>query len=322
MRFPTKDTERWQEIRVYLLSHYTYETLKQMGDRFGVSKVSVGNWLRKLGLKKPHVKKGISPELAADIKRLWDAGLSRVKVARTLGIPEFLVKKYVRWVLGGVRQHEYFFHQLTPASVYVLGFFFADGNLYPREGHKDLVRFYQMDEAYIRELQAIVGGGLVTQSSQSGIWELRICSDVMSVRLQELGLCARKSYTDLHVPEEITDEVFPHFLRGLVDGDGCIRFTHGCPTVVLVGGKTLLRGCADRVQRLVGHRGKLSVCCKKGRLVSTPAGVSEATIDTYSLYYGRRSGVECVLDWLYSGTGPALVRKRKIALRVVGGSEF
>ena len=82
----------------------------------------------------------------------------------------------------------------------------------------------------------------------SNFYTLAITNKHMANTLKSIGIVENKSLT-LHFPDVINDELLPHFLRGLWDGDGFIekkRFRTGCTGTIF-----LLNEIVDKVSKIL-----------------------------------------------------------------------
>jgi len=310
----------FKEQNEYILNNYRYKKASELAMAVGLkSKQSVLNRLKKMGIhSKPCTV--LRPEICKDIRKLWENGFSCNEVAGVLGLGRPLVAQEIN--KNPVREYEYMFHTLTPLSSYILGFLYADGSVSERdETRKKQVRFCQSNEPYLKKVARAIGvrEDRVRYSGRGG-YVLSISSDIMVDRLIELGCVPNKTYADLKVPEEITDGLFPHFLRGYFDGDGSlsVKTDRGLlfPSVILYGGKSFTISLLNRINTLWGYVGKAGISCKKGREVSTPAGGSKATIDLWSAYYGKKRGAVGLLKKIYSNAGIYLDRKYQRFLKI------
>ena len=117
--------------------------------------------------------------------------------------------------------NETFFDVLDKTSAYVLGLWFADGYMYNAARKFRVSITLKGSDSYlihrIAELwQAPVYKGVYNGFSRTTV---QVNSEYMFNRLLELGGTPRKSLT-LKFPK-IDEELYPHFIRGYFDGDGC-----------------------------------------------------------------------------------------------------
>lgn len=134
--------------------------------------------------------------------------------------------------------HDFFKNVTSEIQAYLLGFIYADGNvssdryflnIHVTESDKyiiDLFMQYISPDAklYINKGSTFISRGKEYTSKPS--IKLTIGSSIIVKDLENLGVCSRKTWEELHIPK-IPKKLIKHFIRGYFDGDGC--FT-GCIT--------------------------------------------------------------------------------------------
>lgn len=120
---------------------------------------------------------------------------------------------------------------LTPFGAYFAGYFCADGNISSCKSPRASI--CSVDEQILTDIAKAIDYPLPLKSSirtrASGVCEGKTHRPIFQIgfayrprdRLLELGYGPRKTGRE-HIPEEITDDLFPRFLRGLSDGDGSL----------------------------------------------------------------------------------------------------
>lgn len=127
------------------------------------------------------------------------------------------------------RVNEAFFDSWTQEMAYVLGYFYADGSLedasYLRGKY---IRVSSVEKYSILRIKRWLGSEH-TIVEQKSTWEngktrylLRIGSHKLYDRLTSIGLHPNKSLT-IEFPD-IPKDYIHHFVRGYLDGDGCVYF--------------------------------------------------------------------------------------------------
>lgn len=159
-----------------------------------------------------------------------------------------------------------YFDQWSPDMAYVLGFLFADGTIGKNlkgvgiliaskdEAVLEFIRSQICPEKKIYRYDAKVDDrGSVTQPQSY----LVLGSKVLVRRLMSLGMMPHKTYNDDPYPE-IPDEMFPHFVRGYLDGDGCTSINNrDVCTISFVGSVGFITGLAQQLQNLANIRTSL-----------------------------------------------------------------
>jgi hypothetical protein len=110
----------------------------------------------------------------------------------------------------------------TPESAYFLGWVLTDGYIYSRSvGHDSSTVVFDLKDREVTELLCkILEHPKEPQYTSRGYWKLRASSVHLVKRLEELGIGSAKSLTVPLPP--VFDEVFSHFVRAVVEGDGSL----------------------------------------------------------------------------------------------------
>lgn len=110
------------------------------------------------------------------------------------------------------------FDKWTPRMAYLLGFLVSDGNV--RENNLSWGQSHLSGQQHLEALWPYVGGNIYGPDKKDG-YRLVVYSRHLSQRVQQLGVPPAKSLI-VHMPD-VPQEVLDHFVRGVVDGDGCFR---------------------------------------------------------------------------------------------------
>jgi hypothetical protein len=196
-----------------------------------------------------------------------------------------------------------FFKTWNRDMAYVLGYWFADGNMYTQKNCGSyIVSIGSKDIEHLERLRAVIGVGKLTRITGSDVFKLVICRKEMYEDLLRLGGKERKSLT-LTWPE-VPDEYLAHFIRGYVDGDGSLMWHRSGssihPLISAVGTRAFLTNLAAAIQDATG----------------IPAPIchfDKNTSDTWVVkWYGVRA--KCLAIWLYyNDQGLSLARKATFA---------
>jgi len=138
-----------------------------------------------------------------------------------------------------------FFKKWSPQMAYILGFTFADGNIYKTTLAWDLK---EDRELLIKMNQAMDSNYPINQRKNS--YRLRISNPLVVDDLNKLGVFPNKSKV-MEFPN-IPEEYFPHFVRGFFDGDGwiCTRKNRNEISVGFSSGsKVFLKELAKRLSK-------------------------------------------------------------------------
>ena len=127
--------------------------------------------------------------------------------------------------------HEYLDNIDTEAKAYFLGLMYADGCVSPKNGNRQhrMTISITAEDGYIFEhfsdltskkadfknSPSIVKAGCKPQ------YQFRVTSNKIGEKLIEFGCYSNKSRIGMKFPE-LPEEMYKHFIRGFLDGDGCI----------------------------------------------------------------------------------------------------
>ncbi len=194
-----------------------------------------------------------------------------------------------------------FFRVWSAEMAYVLGYWWADGCMYIKPSttaHE--VKFASNDRSHLELIANIIGESQHTRrvTKNSNCYDMTYCSKEMYYDLLALGGTPRKSHTTT-MPNVPVDLV-PHFVRGLVDGDGTLVWNGDRPVIQIYSASSmLLSGLGQTIEATTG--------------IPTPNIVANR-----ELYYIKWSTTraKCLAAWLYvENPGIALDRKAAIAAK-------
>jgi hypothetical protein len=192
-----------------------------------------------------------------------------------------------------------FFKTWNHHMAYVLGYWFADGNMYFQSGAGGyFVSIGSKDVEHLQYMQEVIGAGTLRQKTRSEVYELVICRKAVFDDLLQLGGRVRKSLT-LTWPS-VPSEFLTDFIRGYIDGDGSLDWKETQPRITAVGSENFLMGMASAIEMTAGiatptyhHHGRFG---RIGRI----------------FWYGLHA--KCLAIWLYDNNQePCLARKKAIA---------
>lgn len=121
--------------------------------------------------------------------------------------------------VGGRRVNIDFFKTWTNEMAYVLGFIYTDGNI-----SNNTLSISQNERYILEEIKNAMESTNAISERKNGknvLYTLRIYRKEMIEDLKRIGLTEGKSRV-ITFPE-VPDEYMPHFIRGVIDGDGWIQ---------------------------------------------------------------------------------------------------
>lgn len=115
------------------------------------------------------------------------------------------------------------FHNLTPESLYWLGWLATDGCIYwnPSKGYRIQLKLQKSDKALVERFADFVGAKPPIPASDRPAWVAAVVNNIMGAKLSEYGITPNKSSSlEIKNPEIIKA---PEFWRGAFEGDGSFR---------------------------------------------------------------------------------------------------
>lgn len=240
--------------------------------------------------------------LLQNIMSLYAAGMTIRDISHVLGMTHSRIHRTL--VRAGVPRrppcHRTYtcrhdaFAILDAASCYWAGFLAADGCV---SGHTLLVELSAKDVNHLEKLKSFLGfSGSVKHRVRQGRPYVRLCvtsRQIIADLEKHFGILPRKSLR-LEPPSYVPGEHVRHFVRGLIDGDGCV---HKRKSVSLVGTHALLKWVIDKIHKTCGISMHLSPRTRK-----------------HTVWNGNVSGrlrALVVLSWLYDGVRTDMLMERK-----------
>lgn len=160
----------------------------------------------------------------AKITEMYTSGTRTTVIAEYFGVSTSAIRQRLRklGISNGEKRREpvysvntEFFLTWSPEMAYVLGFILTDGSV-----SKDALSISQKDKAPLAYIQRVMNA---TQpiKKRGNLHTLIISRKSIVEDLNAFGISQNKSLT-VELPY-IDDEVFPDFLRGVIDGDGYVH---------------------------------------------------------------------------------------------------
>ena len=202
--------------------------------------------------------------------------------------------------MGRPPRHAEFFRVWTPEMAYVLGYWWADGYMYLKPHGAHEIEIASNDRDHLEMMANVIGGtySLRKVSSTSNCYEITFCSKEMYQDILAHGGTPRKSRT-IGFPY-VPPELLPHFVRGVVDGDGTLAWNGDRPVLhIYSGSRQFLFDIAAAIEHATG-------------MYAPNVNANRA------LWYIKWSTIRAksLASWLYfDNPGIALERKRAIATK-------
>lgn len=287
------------------------ETFKSICADYGFEKNAFARYLDKKGYRKKKVidknRKHIEATKLANAYNMLQNGKSLSYVSKVLHVTVGLLRRELRDIYnwkalddGKKAVDDFYFHDINTAEkAYWLGFFAADGY---NNSNTHTIEFCLQDQdkyavenfAKAIKSQYKISKKIVAFKYVS--WRISIKSLQMSQDLESLGFGCQKTYNKTW--PELKEEMYPHLVRGLVDGDGCIPTT----ATGRIGTMEISAGSEQFVQQAVSFLLDHGFCCYWQKDKRTKSG--------YRIIFYRDS-TRKLLDWCYRDSTETTRLKRK-----------
>lgn len=202
----------------------------------------------------------LNTTITADIFAKYTAGWSCATLATQYGVCDETIRKCL--IKNGILRRsmcgrhlttiidESVFDSITPESAYWIGFLMADGNVYLKRhcislklAEKDAEHIYKF-QTFLHTNYAVTHYSATCTNNNKAYAAVRLCiySKRLTEKLATYGVLPNKSFTAKAVNVETNRD----FWRGVVDGDGCLRFCKNgnnikYPHVDLIGSLDLMQ---------------------------------------------------------------------------------
>lgn len=323
MRPPLTEQEQLQIIELYKTGNYSY---KDLAKRFNKCHQAIYRCLKSNNIKARPMNY-INEQQIDEMVSLFQTGLyTYVDLGKKFGITGTQVGRL--FSKRGIKarslseifrkypiKEDYFDNMDSPEKLYFLGWLYSDGynnirnnavQLSLKEDDKDiLVKLNNL-------IQPTKPLGYIDMSKQrerptsfrnsKNCYRLSIVNKHISQRLVELGVTQAKTFT-ITFPEWIEEPLLGHFIRGIMDGDGCI--------------------CKNLRQAEVSLTGTLSFCTRLGEILKQRFDIDveikarhperNNTIRQLRLK-GGLDKIMLFLDWIYKDSTIHLQRKYDLYL--------
>lgn len=294
-----------------------YEEIKnatEVGRRLDLAKPTVLSILHRYDIKvwtytEVH---GITKGIEKEVCKLYKQGLSSYKIGNKLELERTTITRILKRNKIEIRKsndrfytyqiNDNFFEKIDNESkAYFLGLMVADGCV--RNNGSVGINLQESDlhilELFKKELE--YSGPIldISRTKKNPNWanqrNLHFTSKKISEDLQKYGLIQNKTHST-YFPD-IPEELHPHFIRGVFDGDGCICFTGG-KYIFNIAGNNLL---VEKIQEIL-----IEKCNLNKTTIRHPK--KEAPNVSVMVYAGNRQ-VKRIGEYLYKDANFYIQRK-------------
>lgn len=184
----------------------------------------------------------------------------------------------------------------TEEQAYWLGFLYADGYVAYQDWSNQIeLTLQERDYHHLEKFRNFIGNKNVLQYRQKQkAYRYSFKSKQIKENLISLGCTPRKSLTlTFPTKEQVPDNLLRHFIRGYVDGDGCLTVysRKNSMRIEILGTMEFLSGLQKRCN--------LFQC----RIYAKPP------TKIYRIMLGKQTTVKIICDWLYKDASIYLNRK-------------
>lgn len=219
------------------------ENHRVLEKKFELRRGSIPRMMNRWGVDRNIID--ITPEQREFIVKEYKRGISSEKIAKNMGIcpssaTRALEKENIKRrpptenKLKCARDARYFENIDTSEKAYFLGLLYADGHIsssggevsiVQKQNHIDILEKFSMTIFNFVKLNKCKDYSPDKDSpyknTDSVYYKCNIYSTEMNADLTKWGCTARKSHT-ITFPNFLNNDLYSHFIRGFVDGDGCI----------------------------------------------------------------------------------------------------
>lgn len=254
-----------------------------------------------------------------DIKNMYLNGISTVQIGKKYNVSNKVISRVldkfgIKRIGNGRRRYnlnEHYFDAIdTPNKAYILGLLYSDGcNYEPKntisislqEDDKELLDLVRKEIGSEKELEYIDYSNKHDFGyNYKNQYRLLIFSSHMSRELHNKGVVANKSLK-IDFPKWLDPSLFPHFIRGVYDGDGSVcqsyRNENNKPILVTITAtENMCLAIKDICKKYIGINASIyDASCHNGI--------------TKVLTISGRNVAKIFLDWIYDGADIFLQRK-------------
>ena len=192
--------------------------IKDLAALYNVNRCTMGNFLSENNIQ---LYKPFGEEDVSDLIQDYNDGFSLCKTARKYHISPYKVAE-------GLKE-QYFDVIDTPNKAYILGLLYADGTR-DKGSNNVAISLQERDKKILEQINQEIGSNRPLRyidntkkkdAKRVNQWRLDFCNERMAKSLFEYGLVPCKEFKTTF-PKQIDEKLWRHFIRGYMDGDGCI----------------------------------------------------------------------------------------------------
>lgn len=298
-------------IQLYLEGH----TINNIAKKLNRNEKTISKYLKENNIEIRQIK--ATQKIIDDVCKLYNSGLSEEKVGQKVN----LCRKTVRNILKSNNitiknnseyrkysiNENYFDNIDSPNKAYILGLLYADGNVGLNNyiiqlalQSRDIDILNKIKEELNIDCVLYFDERSKKDKNHQDIYSLSFKNKHMHESLCKLGVIPRKTHV-LKYPKFLDDNLHRHFLRGYMDGDGCIHGTElksgrRSRAVDLAGTEDFCTRAKEIIEKFLNIN-----CCI---LISNQDHPSTKKLVISGIYQSK-----IFLDWIYEDADMFLTRK-------------
>lgn len=256
-------------------------------------------------------------ERLPEITDLYNRGLSAIKISHLINCSPARVYQLLvqsgQQMRSGRKQRIYkldesFFQKIeSEEKAYWVGFLMADGSV---KKNNLSIGLAARDRGHLLKLKIATSfEGPITEATSTLRGKkfpscvLLMCSKKMIGDLSKVGVVPRKSWC-AKPPESLRDDLWRHFWRGVIDGDGSLIICKTTNHIHLVGTKEITQGFSDYVTSRLGGKGTI-----------------KPIQNHFGIQFCGTARVGLIVRHLYQGASIYLDRKYERAIKIIAALE-
>lgn len=325
-----KKIKEMSELNKEIIRLYFEENKKpkEISEKFNIWATTVNKIIRQSG-RKPNKLKKVRGDVVIEVQVIIDyiRGISSEDIGPYLGISPDTVRRILKEYGINIRPDtlnkrkykiplNYFEAIDTQEKAYFLGLLYADGSV-SEKGAGVKITLHEQDRDILEVWSNIMYGfskiftetrlnektGKITNYLTVYIYSNKIKKD-----LAKLGCMSNKTFI-LTFPLFLGDENLRHFIRGYMDGDGCICTTNeNRPRVDFTGNKEFIEGLKDYIENLL--KIDIGKICQRHEDYIDENGNKVKGTNSRNFQILDFDKVKKFLDYIYDGATVSFDRKR------------
>ncbi|MCZ2224542.1 MAG: hypothetical protein LC122_13035 [Chitinophagales bacterium] len=259
-----------EQIKEIIKLYKSGETPKEIGEAFNIYSNSVTRLLKRNGVERTQLIR-LTEEQEKYILEKYNSGISSEDIAKEMNIVGSTVTRAIKRQGGKIRpatenkrkykiNMDYFEKIDTEEKAYFLGFLYSDGHIHSND-NTVTITLKDNDVEILKKFSNIIYGfeklyeqkRKLKDGTEARYISLSFQGEKIHSDLIKLGCTPVKSHT-ITFPTFLADNLYRHFIRGVLDGDGCI-YTPSKPglnpCVDITSNEFFLKGLSEHVKNTI-----------------------------------------------------------------------